>query len=37
VPAGAGIPAGIVERARDAHEWLGEKQDLTTLARAPRL
>lgn len=35
-PAPASIPAGVVERARDAHDWLGEKQDLTTLARAPR-
>lgn len=35
-PAGATVPAGIVERARDARDWLGEKQDLTTLARAPR-
>lgn len=36
VPIRASIPAGIVERARDAHDWLGEKRDLTTLARAPR-
>lgn len=36
VPAGASLPAGIVERARDAHDWLGEKHDLTALARAPR-
>ncbi|HEV2180749.1 MAG TPA: Trm112 family protein [Gemmatimonadaceae bacterium] len=36
VPARASIPAGIVERARDAHDWLGEKRDLTTLARATR-
>jgi len=35
VPARAPIPAGIVERARDAQDWLGEKQGLTTLARAP--
>ena len=34
VAARAPIPAGIVERARDAHDWLGEKQSLTTLARA---
>lgn len=36
VPAGAPIPAGIAERARDAHDWLGEKHDLTALARAPK-
>jgi len=36
VPARAPIPAGIVERARDAHDWLGEKQRLMTLARASR-
>jgi len=37
VPAGAGLPAGVVERARDAHDVLGEKTGLTGLARAPRL
>ena len=36
VSAGAPVPAGIVERARDAHDWLGEKHDLTALARAPK-
>ena len=36
VPAGTSIPGGIVERARDAHDWLGEKHELTGLARAPR-
>lgn len=36
VPAGTSIPEGIIERARDAHDWLGEKHDLTALARAPR-
>ncbi|HEY7895941.1 MAG TPA: hypothetical protein VIC24_13660 [Gemmatimonadaceae bacterium] len=33
-PAAAPVPPGIVERARDASDWLGEKHELTTLARA---
>lgn len=33
-PAAAPLPAGIIERARDAHDWLGEKHELTSLARA---
>lgn len=33
-PAGAPCPPGIVERARDASDWLGEKHELTTLGRA---
>jgi hypothetical protein len=35
-PAGASVPAGIVERARDDHDWLGEKLELAALAKAPR-
>jgi len=33
-PAAAPVPAGIVERVRDAHDWLGEKHDLAAIARA---
>lgn len=33
-PAQAPLPAGVLERARDAHDWLGEKHTLTALARA---
>ncbi|HEU5481094.1 MAG TPA: hypothetical protein VFU90_14720, partial [Candidatus Tumulicola sp.] len=36
LPVASPLPDGVVERARDAHDRLGEKQDLTTLERAPR-
>lgn len=35
-PAQAPVPAGVLERARDAHDWLGEKHALTVLAKAAR-
>ena len=36
LPAASPLPHGIVERAHDAHDRLGEKHDLTALVRAPR-